>query len=119
MKDRLYRHHFPENDDIITVKMWDTSVSADFYKWSMLAIINHSWIYLANGGDYIENSVCSWKPVLSNVFVFPVSVCSFCNNKQEALLSEHPLIEPYMDGMQPVVFCWNMFSLINWKVFWY
>ena len=58
MKDELYLQHFPSNNTIIAaVKQWVTFAGANIYKCGMQTLVHHWRKNIANGGDYVENSV--------------------------------------------------------------
>ena len=63
---------------------------ADFYKYSMQALV-HCWQKcIANGGGYIENDCLEAENVLYQICALCIC-CSFHGNKKEALLLEGPL----------------------------
>ena len=83
MKDGLRGQHFPSYDAVVrVVKQWATSAGADFNERGMQALVHRWRKCIANGGDYVENSVlwlriCSIKQCYCALCIY----CSFHGNK--------------------------------------
>lgn len=55
VKVQLCGQRFPNDNTVITtVKQWDTSAGADFYEFSMQALVHLCQKYVTHGGDFAE-----------------------------------------------------------------